>query len=110
MIFPKWIRASLKLCVLMVLLVWIFGGWLWWDMRRVRAFCDEVKPGTLVASLPEIASRHGVDSKWFKSPGVYDEKAGDWFLPIPAPSTMGDMICAIHHDQTLVKSAATSGP
>jgi hypothetical protein len=83
---------------------------MWWDMHRLRAFCLDVHPGTVVTSISAMAQTHGLDEGQLRHHDIYDDHAGSWQLLVPAPSTMGDMVCAIHHDKNLVLSAAIEGP
>jgi hypothetical protein len=104
------IKAFGQVVGVLALLFGLVAGWAWWDMHQLRAFCREVRPGVPVSRLPEIAEDHGIERRWVDRHGIADEKAGDWFLPVPAASTMGEVVCAIHHDKTVVRSAAIRGP
>lgn len=95
-----------KLAAVILLLLTIGGAWTFWDVRRVRAFCADVQPGLLLSQLAPIAKRHWVGRGLIEKQGTFDEKTKDWVFFVPAPSTMGDVVCAIHHDKVSVVSAA----
>jgi hypothetical protein len=99
-----------KAILAIALVLLIYGAWFWWDMHRLRSFCGDLHVGTPVADIRGIAERHWISARYVHGNGVYDEKTHSWFLPIPAPSTMGDMVCAIHHNNGKVVSAEIWGP
>jgi len=91
----------------LVLVAWflIYLAYYWWDMRRLRAFCDDVKVGTPVSSLITIADQHGVEKHWLEGKGVFDETRNEGVLYVPAASTIGEVACALHHNGLTVTSA-----
>lgn len=91
----------------LVLVAWflIYLAYYWWDMRRLQAFCDEVKVGTPVSSLITIADQHGVDKHWLQGKGVIDESQNEGTFYVPAASTIGEVACAIRHNRLTVISA-----
>ena len=82
----------------------IYLAYYWWDMRQLTAFCGDVKAGTPVSQLSQIANRHGIRSSWLKGDGVFDEEANRWTLYVPAASSVGANVCAIHHNKETVIS------
>ena len=97
-----------KLLLVVFLLIFLFGGWVLWDIHRVRSFCAEVQPGMPISVLLQIADKHGIGKRWIVLPGVFDERENNWFIAVPAISSMGDVVCAIHHDKVNVLSARFS--
>ena len=89
-----------------------YVAWTRWDMRRLQSFCAEVRPGTAVKDIRQIAQRHRVDWRWLDrgGSGTSDALGQTWGLMIPAPSTMGDMACSIKHNGSVVISAEVIGP
>lgn len=93
----------------LVLLLLLGTAWIWWDVHSLRTFCDEVRPGLPLAALAGVAQRHGVAPRWVGRQGVFDAQSKDWVLFVPATSTMGDVVCAIHHDKAVVVGAKLWG-
>jgi hypothetical protein len=87
------------------LLVLLGGGWVWWDIHRTRSFCNEIKPGMLLSSLPQMADTYGVSRRLLKGGGIRDKTSGIWILPVPATLSVGDVVCVIQHDNATVLSA-----
>lgn len=91
----------------LVLVAWfvIYLAYYWWDMRRLHAFCEDVRVGTPVSSLITIADQHGVDKHWLEGKGAFDESHNEGVFYVPAASTIGEVACAIHHNKLKVTSA-----
>ncbi len=85
-----------------------FGLWTWWEVRNVRGFCDEVKPGTLVITLSAIAEAHHLNARRVRS-SIFDNEKKSWFMFLPAAPTFGDVTCEIEHNKTVVLSSRMSG-
>ena len=109
-VLPRLVRFAAKLILAVVLLVGAVGGWAWWDMHRLTAFCQSLQPRVLVVDLPRIAMRAGLDGRWLQHDGVFDDRTNSWVVFMPAKSTMWDMVCAIHHNRSVVISAQVWGP
>lgn len=103
-------RGIGKLAAAVLLAMLLIGGWTWWDMRRLRSFCEDIHTGMSLAMLPGIAEQHGIHRGCLERGGIYDERTRDWVLLVPAAFTMGDLVCAIHHDKVSVVSAKAWGP
>ncbi len=82
----------------------LYAAWMLWDVHKVKAFCDDVRPGAPLATLAPLAARHGIAAHWINR-GVFDDKAHDRVMFVPAGTTLGDLVCAVHHDDTSVVSA-----
>jgi hypothetical protein len=90
-------------------LIALYGGWIWWDVQHVRAFCHDLAPGEPISDIPVAAERNGVNAHWQDGgPGVMDKRTNDWFLPVWAVSTFGDITCRIHHNRVSIVSAVMS--
>ncbi len=96
------VGAFLVLCTLGM-------GLIFWDVHSIKAFCAEVQPGLSLSQLASIADRHWVGSPSVERPGIFDEQTRDWVFFVPASLTLGDIVCAIHHDKVSVKSAVLWG-
>lgn len=77
----------------------------WWDMRQLRLFCDDVKAGTPIIRLSQIAEHHGINSKWIKGDGAYNEKENYWSFYVPSAASVGSNVCAIKHNKVTVISS-----
>jgi len=80
-----------------------------WDTHRLRSFCDELRPGTPVAQVAQIAARHHIDQKSIVDARKLSDEAKDQRMIAVAPSTMGEMGCDIKLNGTEVISATLSG-
>ena len=98
---------KLLIAVLGVIVLTMAGYALYaqWDKQRLSSFCAEARPGTPIGDLGKIAERHRVDTRWIIRGGTFDEATKTWRIFVPAPSTIGDMVCAIQHDRHSVISA-----
>ena len=83
----------------------VYLVWYWWDMRQLRAFCEDVRAGTPVSQLPQIAGRHGISRRWLKGNGAFNEKANQWSYYVPSTASAGANVCAIRHNKVTVISA-----
>jgi hypothetical protein len=104
---PALRKAATILGVLAALFA-AFLGWAQWTVHKVHVFCGEVHAGMPVSSLPDLAVKHGINPMWAKG-GYRGQGDPDWLLAVPAEGTMGDTVCAIHHDQKVVVSARMMG-
>jgi hypothetical protein len=84
-----------------------YGGWIQWEVHKMKSFCSDAKPGTPVDHLQAIADSHGV--QLHGTEGVYSESTKNWFLPVPVMPTFGDIACLIRHDKKTVQSATMDG-
>ncbi|GAB4087629.1 hypothetical protein GCM10028785_02980 [Hydrogenophaga soli] len=103
-------KTATRWLLALLLLSLALGGWVGWDMHCVRTFCDHVQPGMPMTELVALAEQHGLDRRRVQDRGVPDDQSKDWVLLVPVQATMGDMVCAIHHDQEQVSSATVWGP
>lgn len=102
-------EAIARIAKALVLLLLLGAAWIWWDVHRLRAFCDEVHAGLPLSTLAEVAQRHSVAPRWVARQGVFDAQSKDWVMFVPAASTMGDVVCAIHHDRAVVVGRSCGG-
>jgi hypothetical protein len=94
-----------------VAIVIIFGAYLVWmvfDTSAVKDFCADVHPGSQFSSLPELAKKHGVNTR-FLSHGIPASDGPGFITFVPAASTYGEGVCAIRYNEGVVISAAISG-
>ena len=87
-----------------------YPAWTFWDMHRLRQMCGEIRPGAPVASIRRTVTKYGYERYLINDQGVFDERTGSWNIPIPAPSTMGDMACFIRHNGSVVLATEVVGP
>ncbi|WP_073213234.1 hypothetical protein [Massilia sp. CF038] len=104
----KDLKELLKFLLVIFVLIGSFAVWSWWDVRSVRGFCGDAKPGTLVIALPSLAENHHLDTHWVRSK-VIDKEKGAWIIFLPAKTTFGDVVCKIEHDNTVVLSSRMDG-
>lgn len=83
----------------------LYAVWYWWDMRQLRQFCEEIRPGTPVGQLAQIAGRHGIDTRRLKGDGAAGQDGRHWTFYIPSTASVGSNVCAISHDKATVISA-----
>lgn len=97
-------RIALRIAIFFIAFLLVYLAWYWWDMRQLRAFCEEVRVGTPVSQLPQIADRYGINRKWLKSNGVFNEKTNQWSFYVPSTASVGANVCAIRHNKETVIS------
>lgn len=97
----KALRTLAAVVSAFVLFVAAYAAYVNWDTGRVQALCDEAVPGTPVSALDGIASSHGLTLR----ASTRDSKGEGYTIFVPAPSTMGDTVCAIAHDGAKVSDA-----
>lgn len=98
-------RIALRIAAFFIAFLLVYLAWYWWDMRQLRAFCEDVHAGTPVSQLPQIADRHGVNRKWLKGNGAFNEMANQWGYYVPSTASAGANVCAIRHNKVTVISA-----
>ncbi|MEJ0084406.1 MAG: hypothetical protein WDO72_01880 [Pseudomonadota bacterium] len=104
------VRPSLVvLGTIFVLPMAVYSIYFVWDTHRLRSFCGELRPGTPVAQVAQIAARHGVDQKSIIDSRKFSADAKDQRMIAVAPSTMGEMGCDIKLNGAEVVSAILSG-
>jgi hypothetical protein len=97
--------SILKLAAALAGLFLLYCAWYVWDMHQLRAFCEEIRPGTPVAELPRIAGRHGVDARWLQKDGAFSESMHMWVFYVPSTASVGSNVCVINHDKSHVIGA-----
>jgi hypothetical protein len=95
------LRASIAFVLCFVVFIAFYSGWVWWDLRQLRAFCAEVKIGARMETLPALADRHGINRRWIDRRVQQNDGVA---TIVPATSTMGDVRCVIHSDEKTVLS------
>lgn len=83
----------------------LYLGYYWWDMRNLRAFCDEVKTDMPVTALPQLAEHHNLNSRYVTGDGVFREEKRFWSYYVPSNASVGSNVCANRHDKVKVISA-----
>ena len=114
----RWYQAAgLALAVLvgvLLLALAAYIGYVVWDEHRLRSICSKMVPGMTVADARKIVEDGGLGG-WVRPmagsnvPGVFDEKTKTWFFAVPAPTTVGDLVCGVTHDGRVVLSAEVLG-
>ena len=97
-------RTIAQLVALFALLLGIYAGWEWWQVRQLTAFCGQALPGTAVSALPALAESFGFNGHWIER-GVREKNGPGFVTFLPASSTMGDVVCAIHYNEVAVVHA-----
>lgn len=101
----SFLKLFLGIVLFFVALMALYLMWLWWDMRQLRAFCDDVRPGMPVRELVQVADRHGIQTHWLKGEGAADKENGLWYFYVPSTASVGSNVCAISHNRETVVSA-----
>ena len=91
-------RRILKIALAMGFPIAVYAIWSGRDVARLEKFCADVRPGAVFSSLRAIAEADGIDPRYIRS-GIRDAERNSLFLAVPARSTMGETVCAIHYDQ-----------
>jgi hypothetical protein len=94
-----WISVLLVVAIAPILL---YGGFISWDIHRVRHVCTALAPGLPVADIRRVVTRYGLDQFLRDDDGLFDEKTKTWNIFIPAGTTLGDVACAIEHNRKVV--------
>lgn len=102
----KLIRKILKIVLAIfgafTFLVFIYMALAWWEVRQLRTFCQELKPGMSVSLVPTIAEKYGFSFDSIK--GISIDNINNRFKSIPAILTLGEISRHIYHDNVYVKS------
>jgi hypothetical protein len=98
-------KIILKALVCLALIFIAYLAYYWWNIAKLRAFCEELKPGTSVSELQRIGARHGINPSWLRGDSVFDAASKQWRYYVPATSSVGANVCAIRHDKATVISA-----
>jgi len=96
--------SSAQLVVAVVAVFGIYLGWMWWEGRQLQSLCAEANEGVPVAALPALAEKYGFDRRWVEH-GIRDKDGLGGVTYVPSSSTMGDVVCAIHFNESRVLSA-----
>jgi len=83
----------------------IYLAYYWWDMRQLKSFCDDVKAGTPVSELRQIAEQHGINLRWINGDGILNQDKTEWSYYVPSTASAGANVCAIHHNKSTVISS-----
>ena len=113
--FMRWLRVVLLILAVVALPVVAYVGYSFWDMHRLETMCSEIHAGATLAEARDIVTKAGLGQyfrtlKGSSTPGIFDERSGLWEIAIPAPTTIGDMVCFISHDGKVVKETKVYGP
>lgn len=98
------VGITLRMATAFIAFMLVYLVWLWWDMGQLRTFCENVRAGTPVSQLPQIADRHGVNRKWLKGDGAFNERTNQWSYYVPSTASVGANVCAIRHNKVTVIS------
>jgi len=63
-----------------------------------------VQPATPVSALIGLSEQHGYGRHWIES-GLKSNADGAKVIYVPSAATLGEVVCAIRHDGTVVTSA-----
>ena len=92
----KWTGLAIAAIFLSPIIAYI--AWAWWDVARLEGFCADIHPGTPFSSIATIAEKHRIGPRLIRE-GWADKNDRSLLLAVPASSTMGDTLCAIHYDR-----------
>jgi hypothetical protein len=104
------LRRRLLASIALLGAILFYPAWTFWDMHRLKRMCGEIRPGMPVANIRRIVTKYGLERFLLSDDGLYDDRTKNWDFFIPAPSTMGDMVCLIEHDRVKVISTKVLGP
>jgi len=97
-------KFIVAIAALFGLMLCIYMGWAWWEMKQLKSFCSEVREGVPISSLPPLAEKYGFSPRWVKS-GIAETGKKNQIIFVPAASTFGEIACAIRYDESGVISA-----
>jgi hypothetical protein len=101
----KILKTVANLIIFFILAIVFYGAWSRWDVGNLKTFCSEIKPGDPLSGLPELAKSYHLNSRWITKGGVFNKSSNTWINYLPAESTMGEIACAIEHDNVVVISS-----
>lgn len=93
--------SSGQLIVALVAVFSVYLGWMWWEGRQLKALCAEANEGVAVSALPALAEKYGFARHWVTH-GIRDGNGPGWVAYVPSSSTIGEVACAIHYNDTTV--------
>ena len=101
----RWRSAYTWISILLIVVIapiLLYGGFVSWDIRRVRQICAVLTPGSPVADIRRVVTRYGLEQYLLGDDGLFDENTKTWKIFVPAGTTLGDVVCAIEHDSKVV--------
>ena len=101
----RWRSAYTWISILLIVVIapiLLSGGFVSWDIHRVRQICAVLTPGSPVADIRRVVTRYGLEQYLLGDDGVFHEKTKTWIIFVPAGTTLGDVACAIEHDRKVV--------
>ena len=104
----KTVKAIRRLVIVLAILA-VYPVALWWDIRKVEVFCEEMKPGVSVKVILELAKKYNVyppSIREGKLGGRVKDQKNTCFFAVSAPMTIGEHACGVYHNQKVVLSAA----
>ena len=96
--------SSMQLMVALAAVMLIYLGWNKWDVRQLRTFCAEANERAAVSDLPALIQKYGFDPMWLRQ-ARRDREGSNRHTYLPSTSTLGDIACEIHFNDTKVVSA-----
>ena len=114
----KFVKGSVKTIVVLavlLLVLFFFGGR---DFKKLKNFCNEMKPGLDVNQIHVIAEKYDVGFKSVRDPkSVKNKKLGikltdkenTWLFVVMAPMTVNRATCGVYHNNQVVLSADLVG-
>ena len=107
-VIRRLIVAFARVGVFFIVLILTYLAWTWWEQRELQAFCTAARPGAPVASLPDLAEKHGFSRSWIER-GLKAKTDGVPTIYVPATTRLGEVVCAIRHDGAVVTSTEVNG-
>ena len=101
----RWRSAYTWISILLIVVIapiLLYGGFVSWDIHRVRQICAVLTPGLPVADIRRVVTRYGLEQYLLGEDGPFDENTKTWNIYVPAGTTLGDITCAIEHDRKVV--------
>lgn len=95
---------TLKTMTIIVLLFGSYIAWHWYDVSSLQSFCGAVQMGGAKSELNALANESGIDTRYTNRDGVLAE-SGEEVLLVPAPSSIGEIVCLIKIKDGVVVSA-----
>src|SRR5260221_13039738 len=94
----RWRSAYTWISILLIVVIapiLLYGGFVSWDIHRVRQICAVLTPGLPVADIRRVVTRYGLEQYLLDDDGLFDEKTKTWKIFFPAGTKLGDVTCTI---------------
>jgi hypothetical protein len=93
---------------------WLFIAWVamfiaflpyrLWETYKLKAMCEDIKPGLPVSEVRDLVEKYGLNTRWV-SKEPYSRSDGTLVWMVPTTSSIGQDRCVIVRDKAVVLSA-----